>query len=513
MPMSESASIQWAASILDVEPNAEAETVERAFRQKAKECHPDVNADSDAEVQFQRVMQARLILTEGPEQANPELTGHGFGQPTTDGESKQTDHSGTDTDGTAGSGGSTGTDRYATHDTNPDDESPFAAGVSDSDIWEEWEAEREHNERTGHSRYTQSGRQRHWEQTRAEDQSQPTANSSDSSARGRRNTNGRSRGSQNTVAHGHGWGQGIQTAVRYFACLALLFGIFVALIPLGIGGGSPLVSLTSQLGFVLVVGGLSGGIAAHQTLSTAIRARQHRPSSDFGDVPLRVIAGSNITGIGLAAIAYSNGYELAGFRFVADMFVPALVFVILGALFGIITSLVVHSSSDLSDGAALNRPAILSGVVGGLVGLFGILTRINTIPFFGQAGSGVFTASPWVPTFAIASIKLSIPLNFLVGVVMIATLLGSFTVAFWTISGVRDSNGYSRDRSDYRTLKHGIRTLLIAIPPAVLLWLHLSGQRTLELSLGMLSRPLLTGIVLLYPTLLTGGLFLFVSRR
>lgn len=50
--------------ILDVDNNATIEQIRRAFRRKAKECHPDISKDSDSKERFQKLNEAHQILTD-----------------------------------------------------------------------------------------------------------------------------------------------------------------------------------------------------------------------------------------------------------------------------------------------------------------------------------------------------------------------------------------------------------------------------------------------------------------
>lgn len=50
--------------ILDVDNNATLEQIRRAFRKKAKECHPDISNDSDSKERFQKLNEAHQVLTD-----------------------------------------------------------------------------------------------------------------------------------------------------------------------------------------------------------------------------------------------------------------------------------------------------------------------------------------------------------------------------------------------------------------------------------------------------------------
>lgn len=81
-PLSEYAiqySIQMAEtfySVLGVQPDADRETVERAYRERVKESHPDVADDPDAPREFARLTVARDILVDDEERGRYDRLGH-----------------------------------------------------------------------------------------------------------------------------------------------------------------------------------------------------------------------------------------------------------------------------------------------------------------------------------------------------------------------------------------------------------------------------------------------------
>lgn len=60
-------------AVLDVEPDADAETIKRAYRRKAQQCHPD-REDGDAEL-FHRVQMAYELLSDPARRAAYDETG------------------------------------------------------------------------------------------------------------------------------------------------------------------------------------------------------------------------------------------------------------------------------------------------------------------------------------------------------------------------------------------------------------------------------------------------------
>jgi curved DNA-binding protein CbpA len=63
-------------SVLGVEPGADGEAVERAYRERVKESHPDVTDDPDAPREFARLTVARDVLVDGDERARYDRLGH-----------------------------------------------------------------------------------------------------------------------------------------------------------------------------------------------------------------------------------------------------------------------------------------------------------------------------------------------------------------------------------------------------------------------------------------------------
>lgn len=62
--------------LLGVSSDADAEEIERAYRQRIKETHPDVNDDPDASERTARLVEARDVLTDDAERARYDRLGH-----------------------------------------------------------------------------------------------------------------------------------------------------------------------------------------------------------------------------------------------------------------------------------------------------------------------------------------------------------------------------------------------------------------------------------------------------
>jgi hypothetical protein len=63
--------------LLGVSPEASAEAVERAYRERLKETHPDVSDAADARDRTRRLIEARDVLTDASERARYDRLGHG----------------------------------------------------------------------------------------------------------------------------------------------------------------------------------------------------------------------------------------------------------------------------------------------------------------------------------------------------------------------------------------------------------------------------------------------------
>ena len=63
-------------SVLGVEPGADGEAVERAYRERVKESHPDVAEDPDAPREFARLTVARDVLVDDEERGRYDRLGH-----------------------------------------------------------------------------------------------------------------------------------------------------------------------------------------------------------------------------------------------------------------------------------------------------------------------------------------------------------------------------------------------------------------------------------------------------
>ncbi|WP_335999344.1 J domain-containing protein [Halorientalis halophila] len=71
--------------VLDVSPDADAETIRAAYREQAKETHPDVSDHPEAEARFKRVTRAKAVLTDPEERARYDRLGHARYVETADG--------------------------------------------------------------------------------------------------------------------------------------------------------------------------------------------------------------------------------------------------------------------------------------------------------------------------------------------------------------------------------------------------------------------------------------------
>lgn len=62
--------------VLGVDPDADEETVVRAYRERSKSAHPDVSDDPDAGERFKRLTTAKDVLTDEAERARYDRLGH-----------------------------------------------------------------------------------------------------------------------------------------------------------------------------------------------------------------------------------------------------------------------------------------------------------------------------------------------------------------------------------------------------------------------------------------------------
>ena len=62
--------------LLGVSPEASAEAVEQAYRERLKETHPDVSDAADARDRTRRLIEARDVLTDASERARYDRLGH-----------------------------------------------------------------------------------------------------------------------------------------------------------------------------------------------------------------------------------------------------------------------------------------------------------------------------------------------------------------------------------------------------------------------------------------------------
>ncbi|MFT4880081.1 MAG: curved DNA-binding protein CbpA [Salinirussus sp.] len=90
-------------SVLGVQPDADRETVERAYRERVKESHPDVSDDPDAPREFARLTVARDILVDDETRERYDRLGHtAYVRAHVDASAWTAEDRDADTDGTAG---------------------------------------------------------------------------------------------------------------------------------------------------------------------------------------------------------------------------------------------------------------------------------------------------------------------------------------------------------------------------------------------------------------------------
>jgi curved DNA-binding protein CbpA len=124
-------------SVLGVEPGVDGEAVERAYRERVKEVHPDVADDPDAPREFARLTVARDVLVDDEKRGRYDDLGHAAyvrahvnasvwaaEDDATDADASGADADGTDTGGTDAAAASTRTT------TEPDAAEPTASGTT-----------------------------------------------------------------------------------------------------------------------------------------------------------------------------------------------------------------------------------------------------------------------------------------------------------------------------------------------------------------------------------------------
>lgn len=65
--------------VLGVDREASAEDIKKAYRKLARQLHPDVNKDADAEEKFKQITHAYEVLSDPQQRANYDMGGQGFG--------------------------------------------------------------------------------------------------------------------------------------------------------------------------------------------------------------------------------------------------------------------------------------------------------------------------------------------------------------------------------------------------------------------------------------------------
>ncbi|SEN96682.1 DnaJ domain-containing protein [Halorientalis persicus] len=127
--------------VLDVSPDASREEIQAAYREKAKETHPDVSDHPDAETQFKRVTRAKEVLTDPDERARYDRLGHrqyvrGAGWAADDGGATRT-RDGTTSDGATDQRETTRTSDGANRDATGDaTDGTRSSGRADADTGE-----------------------------------------------------------------------------------------------------------------------------------------------------------------------------------------------------------------------------------------------------------------------------------------------------------------------------------------------------------------------------------------
>lgn len=494
--MAETRDPEWAASVLDTTLHANPEEVQAAFREKAKNHHPDVSTDPNADREFRKIMEARTVLMDA-------VTGDSSLGKSEDRDSERWE-SRADT-AEPESAGADDNGHAHTASSSSANTATDAGGqdVSDNSVWEGWQEERKDNERRGESRYRRPPPEDRW--------SSPGERRSRRERTSRRGQTGGYRSTTTSPTATIAALFRSVTVLEYASRVALILGIAVALLPFGIAGTRFSVPITSTAGFLCVAGGLTVGTTAQLFLSSAAQSRRrHSPTTGSG-FPAGAVAVANVVGVSLAAIAYTRGYPLGGIQFVAGNILAALIPAVLGGILGVYLA---QEFWEPPAGAPPNAKTIriaAGGLIGGLgamcLGLMrtGSHSLLGALGFPSSAGGG-----PWLAQLTAGVFSLTTPINFVVGLIMSASVLGSFAVLCWFYPLFR-SLSISSLTSRYGAAKHLVVTMVLTAIPSVLFWMLLTGRAAVEAGSVTLPRVAFVTLVLLYPTVLS-ALYATASR-
>jgi hypothetical protein len=469
--------------LLGVDPDASEEEIKTAYREKVKQVHPDKSDSPDAKERFMQVREARKVLLDPEERA-----------------------------------------QYDRHRAN--DEGPWDAG----------------NQNQNHQQQRQQRRSNDSEKKRNPYQSQ-----TQTSRQTKTETRERERKWKNNIEHDNPvstvwiWslaifenivrtGEQFLGIVRSPESLSVDRSLINSLVtsPTGIRlsatatlilvftvlaqyfGYAPRDSTSLGLGIVLF--GLVGSYTGYEILSplpfeepwTQSRSR-YDPE---GRQRIWPIAVTNAVGVGLVSSAFLSGAPYGGVAFTGALLLPFAI------------PLLFYSRSQPTHAEDSSMPRTFEllftdsyrfmSVIATVVIVTVLFTHLLVDTPDLLTDLTVAGPSPWFGNISLGYIRVSLLLNFVIGVVMFACILWSMYAMWRYLSAAPWTDRYDHG---YR-VRPGVWNLLVAGPFVVFAWMVLAGVTVIEIPLGISTLIITQDMVLMglffLPSVLTG---LYILRR
>jgi hypothetical protein len=470
--------------LLGIDPDASNEEIETAYREKVKQVHPDKSDRSDAREQFMRVRKAREVLLDPKARArydrqtrNTAQQGYQYQQQQQQQQQQSTTNNSTDQGSHQSRTRTSRQNQTETRDreqrwksnTNPEDQ--FA------NIWVWILSLFENIQRTA-GQFLNVVRN-------------PSVSTDRSLLR--------------SIVKS-------PTSIRLSATVMI---VIVGTIVAQSLGYTPHES--SSIGFSIVLLGLVGSYAGYEILSPLPFEEswmQNRSRYDpKGRQRIWPIAVTNALGVGLAFSAFINGAPHAGIAFTGALLLPFA-----------IPLLVYSGTRPTRPGAnrafriikatfedAYRFTSLVVTLVIALVlftNLFTVL--IDTPELLIELIGAKSSSSPWLEPVVVASVRVGLVLNFLIGMVMYICILWSMYAMWRYLNAAPWTDRYDHG---YR-VRPGLWNLLITGPFVVYGWMVLTGIGTIDVSLGIstiiLTQDILLKGLFVLPLAVTG---LYILRR
>lgn len=295
------------------------------------------------------------------------------------------------------------------------------------------------------------------------------------------------------------------TTIRLGAATALMMTLMHIASSVGLSSAT-----SPEAGFVIVVGSLIASYATYAVVSP-LPFEEPRTCGRFKPAsrsPLWQTVAMNLTPFGLFGLAAINGADAAGIAFttMAGLYAAILLF---GFSLGF-TIFFMMARELFTERITVFHTAKYAIMIAPVGAAFVMFTRYGgdaTLRASVQSAAGVpASTAPWIPPFSIGPLYLGLFLNFVLALTIIGCLFGSILAMCWYLTVVPWNDRYDHG---YR-VRPTIWNLFVAVPLSVLGWMVLADIPTVAFGPIALPQSSLWIGVSILPSVLVGA---YIVRR